>query len=205
MATALDVVNEWAADSEKKQDIVKTRSGLLLRWLNQGQLRYAEKAECLRSVWTPTITSSGNIALPTDFIYEFADRVKRDTSMVTDYFLKKIDFQIANARAWSGLTAYSIFNGTLYVWAPGAATPSIPYCRKPTVLTTLSSDSLEIPTEFHSALVEYMDLRWDRDMAGGNYSTYSAMLKDWDMTARSQGTVWKLRNDRVPVLRSNFF
>lgn len=205
MATAQDVINEWAADAEQKQNLVKTRSGLLLRWLNQGQLRFANQSEILRAEWKPSVGSTGIITLPTDFLYEFPDRVKRETTATSDYYLRKVDFPIANARSWSGLTAYSIWNGSLYIWAPSSCNPNLPYVRKPTVLTTMASD-LEIPTEFHETLLEYMDIRWDRDQVGKTkYPEFKAELEAWDQQARADGNRWKVRDDKSPVMRSNFF
>lgn len=203
MASAQDIVNEWAADSEEKLRLLKTRSGLGLRWLNQAQLRYVERAECLRDVWNPTITSSGNISLPSDFMYEFSDRVKRDVNSTSDYYLRKVDYPIAFARSWSGLTAYSIYNGSFYIWAAGAATPSIPYVKKPAIITTLSSASLEIPTEFQHRLVDYMDAMWLRYK--GDVVSARGLMEDFFRKSKTDGVTWRLRYDKSPIIRSNFF
>jgi len=201
MATAQDIVNEWAAGDEEKQQLV-IRSGLPLRWLNQGQLRYFDKSEVLRGVWTPTITSSGNIALPSDFLREFPNRVKRDVSDSSDLPLGKIDYPDANLMDFSALTHYSIWNGTFYVWSAGACTPSVPYIKKPAVLASFASD-LSVPTEFQHNLIIYLDAHWvkiQKDIAG-----HYALMKEFDNQARQDGVMNIIRNNQIPTIRGSWF
>ena len=205
MATALDVINEWGLGDDEKQETIKTHSGLVLRLLNQSQLRYVEKSQCLRSVWTPTITSTGNIALPTDFLYEIPDRVKRNTNNTTDIFLSKIDYAVANARYFSGLYYYSIFNGSFYVWSAQAATPSVPYVRKPTIITALTTADLEIPTEFHHNLAPYIEAQWLYSKKQISYAEKLAIEKNFDLQANNDGLSFRTRNDKVPSVRGSFF
>lgn len=202
MATALDILNEWAADSEEKQTLLKVRSGLPLRWLNQGQLRFADKSECLRGEWQPTITSSGNIALPSDFIREYPDLIKFDVGSATNPPLIKIDYWEAINITFSTTSHYSIFNGSLYVWSAGALTPSIPYVKKPATLTTIASDSLTIPTEFQHELIPYLDMMWDAYKGKLAAIDKSMLLKDFDNSARSCGITFLVRQNNSPRVRT---
>jgi hypothetical protein len=201
MATVQNVVNEWASDDEAKRLLTKTHSGLILRWLNEGQLRFADLSEMNRNTWTPTITSSGSIALPTDFLREFPDSVQAVVS-TTGTPLFKVDYSFARQTSWNTLTAYSIYDGSFYIWAAGAATPSITYVAKPTALTTLSSDSFEIPTEFHRAFVDYLEAKWLYRNKTVSYGDYKAMLQDFDNQARSAGVYFMQRQDSLMKTRS---
>lgn len=202
MATVQNVVNDWASDDEAKRLLAKTHGTLLLRWLNEGQLRYAEKSEMLRSTWNPTITSSGNIALPTDFIREFPDQVQATVS-TTGTPLYKVDYSLARQASWSVLTAYSIYDGTFYIWAAGAATPSITYVSKPAALTALATDSFELGTEFHRAIIDYLEAKWLYRNKQVSYGDYKAMLADFDNQAREDGLKFIIRNDSLLVTRTS--
>lgn len=202
MATAQDVINEWAAESDEKQALVSAKPALVLRWINQAQLRFAEKSECLRSLWTPTITSTGNIALPTDFLREFPDLVQWDVNTKDRLPLKKIDYQVARLRTFSLTSHYSIYNGTFYVWNAGALTPAIPYIKKPTILSAIASD-LEIPTEFQNQLVFYMDLMYDKANGKINSIDKETGLRMFDQNAYAAGLKYRNRNDGLVVMRSN--
>lgn len=204
MATAQDIINEWAADDDEKQRLVKIRSGLPLRWLSQGQIRYSEKSLLLRSVWNPTVPSTGLIALPPDFLYEFPDRVKRNVNATTDIFLKKIDYYLAYARYFSGLLFYSIYGGNFYVWAPQAATPSVPYVRKAAVLTTAAVD-LEIPTEYQANLIPYLEMKYLRLAKEISIADFLAMQKNFDMQAADDGIAFRRHMDSQPTMRGSFF
>lgn len=206
MATALDVVNEWAADSEEKQLLVKTRSGLVLRWINQAQLRFADKSECLKGEWQPTITSLGNIALPSDFLREYPDLVAYQVGSTINPPLIKIDYPVAiNLNFTSVVTHYSIYNGTFYVWAAGALTPSIPYIKKPATLTALSSDALIIPTEFHHDLIPYLDAMWASLKGALNPMDKILLMKEFDNQARADGMKFLIRQDNAPKVRTRRF
>lgn len=206
MATAADVTNEWAADSEAKQLLIKTRSGLVLRWLNQGQLRFADLSEMLKGEWQPTVTASGNIALPADFLREYPGRVKYDLNSTVNAPLIKIDYQDAINLDFTGdTTHYSIFNVKLYVWAAGALTPSIPYIKKPVALTTLASDDLGLSTEFHYEIIAYLDAMWAAYNKEISFADKNMMLKDFDSKAREHGLKFLVRQGGALRTRSQGF
>lgn len=202
MGTTLDIVNEWAADNEEKQLLVKTRSGLPLRWINQGQLRYADKSEMLRAVWNPTITSTGNIALVSGFLREFPDLVKYNVSSTTNLPLIKIDYWEAINVDFSTTTHYSIHNGSFYVWSAGALTPSITYIKRPTIMTNILTESLEIPLEFQHNLILYLDIMFDGSKGTINSIDKHVLLKTFDQQAGLDGLKFRQRNDSSPVMRS---
>lgn len=199
MATGQDIVQEWAAESDEKLQLLKSRTTLALRWYNQAQLRFCVKAEILRSTWNPAVPSSGSIALPNDFLREFPDRVKRDSTRVP---LKKINYQDAVLINFSTLQMYSIYNGTFYVWAPQACNPAVTYIRKPAVVTSLASD-LEIPTEFHHTIVLYFDSMWAREK--GDTQSNLAMMKEFDRIAFEEQVKFRQRNDGLLMTRGNYF
>jgi len=201
VATALDIINEWAADIEEKQTVGK---GLRLRWLNQAQLRYAARSEMLRSEWQPTVPASGNIALVTDFLREFPYLVKREVGETLKYPLLKIDYWKAiNLTFVTVSTHYSIFNGKLYVWAPGALTPSIPYVKKPAVITDLDTSNLEIPSEFHYQLIPYLDAKFERYKGRMSFVEEASFLQNFDQQAGLDGYRFRQRQDDAPRMRAS--
>lgn len=203
MGTTLDIVNEWASDSEEKQTILKTRSGWALRLLNQAQLRYADKSELIRGSWTPTITSTGSIAIPTDFIREYPDSVKYSSTSTVNPPLIKIDYwKAVNINFTGATTHYSIFNGTFYVWAAGALTPSVTYVKKPAILTTFTSTDLEIPTEFQCNLIPYLDIFWEKSKGKLSLGDQLILLKEFDNQAGLDGLKLRTRQDDIPRTRS---
>lgn len=204
MATSLDVINEWASDSEAKQTLVKTHSGLILRWLNQAQLRYADKSEMLKSRWTPTITSTGNIALPADFLREIPDRVQPNANATVFAPLRKVDYPDAILVTWTGLIAYSVYGGNFYVWAPQACTPAITYNKKPAALTDLTSD-LEIPTEFHHDLILGLDIYWERRAEKLDLAEQETMWTIFDNKAKDAGWKEKIRKGAFVRTRGSWF
>lgn len=199
MATVQDVINEWAADQEEKQQLIKGRTNLPLRWVNQAQLRFCSKAEILRSVWSPSIPGSGSIVLPVDFLREFPDRVKRDATRVP---LKKMNYQDALLINFSTLGWYAIFAGTFYVFAPQACSPTVPYIRKPLVVTDFTGD-LEIPTEFHHTIIMYMDAMWTREK--GDLNGSRMLIQEFDQIAFAEQVKYRQRNDGLIATRGYFF
>lgn len=204
MATSLDVINEWASDSEAKQTLVKTHSGLILRWLNQAQLRYADKSEMLKSRWTPTITSTGNIALPSDFLREIPDRVQPNASASVFAPLRKVDYPDAILVTWTGLIAYSIYGGSFYVWSAQACTPAITYNKKPTVLTDLTTD-LDVPGEFHRTLIFGLDIFWERRDGKIGLEEQDGLWTVFDNKAQAEGWKEKIRKGGLVKIRGSWF
>ena len=154
MGSVNNIIGEWVGGNKENDSFYLSNRSLLLRWLNEGQLRFADKSEVLRGVWSPTISSSGSIALPTDFLREILNRVQRENN--GHIYLQKLSYPDALLSLFTGVCAYSIWGDTFYVWAKGAASPIIPYIKKPTVITedNISSADLEIPTEYHHLLYE---------------------------------------------------
>lgn len=203
MGTTLDIVNEWASDSEEKQEVLKTRSGWALRILNQAQLRYADKSELIRGTWSPTITSTGNIALPSDFLREYPDAVKYSSTSTVNPPLIKIDYWQAVNITFTGITThYSIFGGNLYVWAAGALTPSVIYIKKPAAITTFTSTDLEIPTEFQHNLIQYLEIMWEKSKGKLSLPDQMVLLKQFDNQAGLDGLRLRMRQDDIPRMRS---
>lgn len=201
MASALDVVTEWATYGSEQADLFGNAPLLVYRWVNQGQLRFASKGEVLRSVWNPTLTSTGTIALPADFLREFRDKVQWSSTQ----FLVKIDYPLGKILNMSTVLNYSIWGGAFYVFAPTAGSPFIWYVKKPAVITTagFSAAELEIDTVYHERLIEYLQARFQRHK--GNEVNYQALLKQFDMDAVDAGIEFGRRQDALPSMRGNWF
>ena len=200
MGTLLNVIQEWYTDDNGKDGLYKQIPELVIRWINEGQLRYADKSEVLQGIWSPTITSTGSIALPTDFLREVQNRVKYDSNTV----LRNIPYADAiNISAFGGTYYYSIWDGTFYVWAAAACTPTIPYIVKPATLTsaTVATADLEMPTEDQTLLILYLDARYARKQ--GNTVQYMQLMDIFDQKSRDAGQKFRERRDPVPIMRSS--
>ena len=200
MGTVQNILEQWAAGDPKKEEIYVSVPKLALRWINEAQLRHASLSEILRTTWSPTITSTGNIALPSDFLREIPDRVKWTATQ----HLVKIDYPTANlVESFSGTYYYSIYGETFYVWEAAAGTPTIPYIKKPTALTTIATDALEIPTEFHGTLLIYFDAMYLRKE--GDYAGSQVLLRQFDSQAAEDGAKYRSRRDGTMFIRSSLF
>ena len=203
MGQVKDILVEWYSTDPQKEELYFRMPELPLRWVNEGQLRYADKSELLRGSWSATVTS-GTASLPSDFLREIPDRVKWDTTT----HLYKIDYPTANlVESWSDTSYYSIWGNTFYVWAAASGTPTVPYIKKPSVIaianiSTADFDSL-FPTEFHHAVGMYLDSMWLKKL--GEYQGSRAMLADFDMIAVQDGQTYRNRRDPVPIMRSSRF
>lgn len=195
MGSVSTVIDDFI-DSPDKEAFYAKSARLVLRWINEAQLRHSNKSEVLRGTWTPTITSSGNIALPSDFLREVVDRVQA-TSGTTGVPLYKINYSDAIHIPITGLLYYSIHNGYFYVWSAQACTPKIVYFKKPTVITanTMETADLDIPTECHSTLVFFMEAQWAKSR--GDYGGYTLMLNEFEKRAINDGIKYRNRNDTV--------
>lgn len=200
MATRQDIINEWVWDSPEKQELVKTSPDFILRWTNQGELRFADKSEILRGIWTPTTASDGSVVLPSDFLREFPDRVKY---LIDRAPLTKMNYEEAILTTFSTLVSYAIFNGTFYVFGPQAISLTIPYIKKPAVITSIGTTDNPFPTEYHKTMITFYDAMWLKekgDMAGAR-----VLLQEFDDEANANGMSFYLRNYPHPRMRSNWF
>ena len=202
MGTVANILEDWSQSSPAKASIYASEQGVVVRWLNEAQLQFADRSECLRDVWEPTITSTGNIALPSDFLREIKDRVKWDSTR----YLRQIDYPTANlVDSWSDTSHYSIWGGTFYVWGTAAGSPEIPYIKKPTAITvsTVSSASLEIPTEHQFILKLYLNsmMAERKDDIAGSVALMKEFQTNCDMAYMD--TVRKL--DPVPTMKGRWF
>jgi len=186
MASASSLIDLWK-DSDEKDAFYAKRAKSVYLWVNEAQLRHVDKSEILRSIWKPTITSTGKIALPSDFLREFPDKILKTTGSPSSNILIKVDYQDAILSEFSSVTHYSIYNGYLYVWAAGACTPEIPYVQKPTVIDTgdMEDDNLELPTETHFTLGLFLDAMWCKSK--GDYTAYLVLLSQFEKRAIMEG------------------
>ena len=201
MATVANVVEDWCSGDSDRTAILATELGVIVRWVNEAQLRFADKTETVRSIWQPSIPSNGQIALPTDFIRE----VKNLIMWTTNWRLLQIDYPLAQMLLFSAPQYYSIWNGTFYVWSPTAGTPNICYIQKPTAITTTTyaTASLQIPTEYQHTLFLYFDsmnARRQKDYAGSG-----VLLKQFDQECNEIYSQYKGHVDPVPMVNGSFF
>lgn len=202
MGTFAQVIEDWAEGQPKKAELKVQYPGVVLRWLNEGQLRYCDRSEILNDVWVPT-SFTGSAALPSDFLREVKDRVKWSSTK----FLFQVDHPTAliHEEDFSGTNFYSIWEGTFYVWAASSGDPEVPYYKKPSVvaIANIATADLEIPTEFQHNLLTYLDSMFQRrenDIVGS-----TQLLKIFDSQAREDGLLLKQRREPVPVMRSSRF
>lgn len=201
MASFAAVLQDWAEGEPDKRKLYAQYQGLVLRWMNEAQLRYCDKSEMLQAVWSATVTS-GSASLPADFLREIQDRVKWDTST----YLVKIDYPTANlVSTFTTTQYYSIWNGSLYVWASASGSPTVPYIKKPAVvaIANIGTTSLEIPTEYHHNLLLYLDAWYSRRL--GKFAESKQLLTIADNQARQDGIEFHLRRDPPPVMKSSRF
>jgi hypothetical protein len=204
MGTLLTVIQEWYSDDDEKETLYKQMPELVLRWINEGQLRFCDKSEILQGLWEPTVSSTGVVARPTDFLREYQNRVK----WTTNHSLVNMAYQDAiHLTNVSDQLYYSIFNGNFYVWAAAAGTPDIPYVKKPEVVVSTAdahkTAALEIPTEDHHTLIQYLDARFLRKK--GDYKNYMALLNWFDAYANACGSKFRSRRDPPPTTISRRF
>ena len=201
MATIAGSFEDWAAGDQARTGVYASEPGVIVRWANEAQLRFADRSECLQSVWSPTITSSGNIALPADFLREIKNRVKWTQTI----YLVQLDYPTANIQTFTSVGYYSIWNGTFYVWQATSGTPTIPYIKKPTAITTstLSSADWDIPTEYQRVLFNYFDSMMAR--RAGDIPGSMTLLSAFDNAADQAYATFHLKRGAVPVMRGSFF
>jgi hypothetical protein len=200
MGSVLNLISDWL-DSEEKEAYFLTHRPLVLRWFNEAQARYADESQILRSTWSPTVPSNGVIALPSDFLREFSDRVMRSATDKT--VMRKMNYQEAQFTDFSDVRAYSIFAGNLYVWTATSCSPIIPYIKLPTAVTlaTLDTATLEItPPKYAHSLIWYFDAMFARSK--GDMASYMAMLEKFTSTSRQDGIEFLEQNDQVYSMRS---
>ena len=180
MGSVLETINLWASNDTRLKFLQRNQP-MVLKWFNQAQLRFADQAVTLRDIWTPSIPSSGYISLPTNFLREFKDRIKRSSG---DYVpLQKMKYEDANLVPFSGLTHYSIYNDTFYVWGAMSCNPIIPYVIKPTVITfaNFKTSDLEIDSKYQDNIVFYMDACYIRSQDGvANTMEAKAMMEAFE-------------------------
>lgn len=201
MGTAHDLIGTWAADSEEKIGLNSRNPELVLRWLNEAQLRFADLSECLRGVWNPDIFDDGIVDLPEDFLREYVNRI-RWTSYV---ILRKGDYATLRATPLTVTNWYAIYGGKFYVFAPSAGTPEIAYVRKPESisLTSLNTSDLEIPTEYQLDLLTFLDAMWEGRK--GNAAQRLAFLEMFNQKANAAGIKFSGRDDAPPTMRGGLW
>jgi hypothetical protein len=202
MGTIVNILEDWASSHPSKASVYASEPAVIVSWVNAAQLQFCDRSECLRGVWEPTITSTGNIALPSNFLREIKDRVKWDSNT----YLRQIDYPTANlVDSWSSTTNYSIWGSTFYVWSPAAGSPVIPYIKKPTAITvsTLASSDFEIPTEYQHTLKLYFNAMMAErkdDIAGS-----IALMQTFDSYCGKAYMDIVRKVDPVPFMRGGFF
>jgi hypothetical protein len=192
MGSLLTVIEEWYTGDVERETVYKESPVLVLRWINEAQLRYCNHSEALQGTWSPTVPSNGIIALPADFLREYQNRVKWDESTM----LRNLPYEDAlNISSFNGVSFYSIYGGNFYVFEACAGSPTIPYIKKPAVVTTLlyKTATLEIPTEDQNLLHIFLDammLKKAKDHSGS-----LKLLEFFDSKSNQAGSKFRTRRD----------
>lgn len=189
--TATRLIADWTTDQGPRHTLYGQVKGLVLRWLNEAQLRFVDKSEILEKVWEPTLSSDGYIQLPDDFLRDGVVKWEADK------FLRKGDYGLLNTVSLSATLYYAIYAGKLYVFKAAAGSPTITYLRKPDeiVAGTLANADLELPSEYHAHLLTYMDAMFAR--RNNDLATWKALMKDFDQEATAAGIEYRQRRQGV--------
>lgn len=201
MGTIANTLQEWASTDDAKVALYASQPTKLLRWVNEAQLRFAKRSEVLRTVWSPTITSTGNIALPDDFIREIKGKVKLEPYI----YLMEMSYPDAVLLRLSGQYYYSIWNGSFYVWSAGACTPAVPYIKIPATVAfaDIATADFEIPVIYQRTIFTFLDAMWlreNKDVAGS-----IQLMKLFDAEADEAKVEFIRYNEPPPVTQSSFF
>jgi hypothetical protein len=132
MASASTILGDWASLDPERETLYAHTPALLLRWLNEAQLRFCNKSEILQGVWQPTVPDTGIVALPEDFLREYVDRIQ----WTTNQYLRKGDLPTLKLLNLSSTMYYAIYGENFYVMSPAAGSPTIHYIKKPVLITT---------------------------------------------------------------------
>lgn len=216
MATIKNLLEDWVSFDDERLDVYSHEQGVITRWINQAQLMFADKSECIRGIWTPTLSSSGSVALPSDFLRAVKDRVKWSTN----WYLREIDYPSANIMTFGSVAYYSVWGDTFYVWNGGNGTPTIPYIKKPTAITTstIATADFEIPTEYHQHLFLFLDgmmarrKRYAVTDKHGNFMTWrdnvqvsDGFFEQFYIKCANAKADYSKKHDIVPQMEGNFF
>ena len=199
--TVAAVCQDWCGGNPQRMSVYVEEPGVMARWISQAQSRFADKAECLRGVWTPTVPSTGIVALPANFGREIKDGIRWGSSDR----LTQVNYTEANMATFSSTRYYSIWGSNFYVFSAAAGTLSIPYIKKPAEITvgTLSTADLEIPTDYHRDLFNYLDAMFVR--RSGDFASSTALMKEFDDSANNARLDYAQKTDPVPRVRSGMF
>lgn len=194
MATVLNILGDWSAGNPERERLLSMNKGLVLRWLNEGQLRFASKSEILRGTWTPVLADDGQATLPDDFIRIVRDSVKWDDETT----LSEVPYANGINLELSTTAYYSVWGWKFYVWAAAEGEPTVAYIRKPDEIkiAQINTADLEIPTEYHHDLLAYLDAMFSRQQ--GKIEGYLALIGLFDKSASEAGMRNALRVDGVP-------
>jgi hypothetical protein len=69
-------------------------------------------------------------------------------------------------------------------------------------MADLANAELEIPTEYYSALITYLDAKWARHK--GDIVGSIALMKEFDRMALDAGIEMQARRGIVPLMKRNF-
>jgi hypothetical protein len=175
---------------------------MVVSWLNDAQLKFSDQSEILRGVWEVTVGSDGKALLPDDFLREVIGRV----SWNDERFLGKSAYaDLSNTFIVSSSTNwYALWGGYFYVFAPATGDAVVPYIRKTEEVLVgeyLSAD-LDIPTEYHIHLIDYLDAMWARNQ--DNLQMYSQLMEKFEQKAKQAGMKNTIRIDAHNTRASRF-
>lgn len=202
MGQALNLLADWAALNANKNKVFEENVKVLARWLSDAQVRHAEISRCLQKTWIPSgFDDEDKVALPDDFIRIKEDSIRWDS--VTS--LNQVPYEVALNNTITSPIVYSIHNGYLYIFGAGDdSEPQIVYEYRPTELTATSvkTEDLEIPAEFHKTLILYLDAMWARTK--DDNGAYVALMDRFRAQAQDDGTTNIENRYGVPMMRASW-
>lgn len=195
MATAAKIISDWTTDEGERHVLYTSTKSLIIRWLNEAQLRFADRSEVLQGVWDASLID-GSDSLPDDFLRE-----KRDGVLLDSKYLSKGDYTALSGAGLTSTSHYAIWDGSLHVFSSASGEATIPYIRKPSVIkdASIGTASLEIPSEYQHSLITFLDamfLRRKEDLMG-----YRTLLKAFDQDCTDAGIDFQSRRGEILVTK----
>ena len=200
MATVQTTIDNWTSDGGERHATYGSVPGLVIQWLNDGQLRFAHKSMCLRSTWEVTLDAEGYADLPDDFLKISRDKVKWGTQTLIEG-----GYDALIQMTMISTTHYCVHEGKFFVFGPSAGTAIVPYVKKPNTITIANRTTafLDIPSEYHTDLVLYLDAMFARK--NGDIPGWLSLITAFDDKATKAGMEISRRIDPVPMMKGGLW
>ena len=203
MARVADILAETGIEVDDAE-FYSIQIGLILHWFNRAQEDLSVEGEELqKELSLVSVDGTLSYSLPSDFLRELV--VKRGSDLTPVDRIKYEDGLVTSFAA-GAVRAYSIFNGSFYLWPTGdGSTYTIPYIKKPASITVSNYKTAnpDVSTQYDQAIVPYLLSRYWR--VKGNKKLSNEFLAEYRvMRDETRRRSWFLKNPS-PTLPSSWF